>query len=139
MDENLYQTAFLKPDALALARKAAAESCVLLKNENGALPLSQKVKSIALIGPFADDTGDLLGSWAARGHAADVVSLAAGIKAKLAPDAKLTVVHGCDAIGVGKTIHRLDGTQVTEDNASSVKPARRGFKKPSGQRGKPTP
>ena len=41
VDEARCRTAFLQPDAIALAREAAAKSCVLLKNENGVLPLSQ--------------------------------------------------------------------------------------------------
>ena len=53
-DEARCKTAFLQADALALAREAAAKSCVLLKNENGRLPLSRR-KKIALIGPLAED------------------------------------------------------------------------------------
>ena len=52
VDETRCQTAFLRPDALALAREAAARSCVLLKNENGALPLAQSIGAISVIGPL---------------------------------------------------------------------------------------
>ncbi|MFI3248713.1 MAG: glycoside hydrolase family 3 C-terminal domain-containing protein [Rikenellaceae bacterium] len=38
----------------ALALKAAEKSIVLLKNENEILPLSSDIKSIAVVGPFAD-------------------------------------------------------------------------------------
>ena len=112
-DETRCQTAFLQPDALALAREAAAKSCVLLKDENGTLPVSRQVKKIALIGPLADAPGEMLGCWASRGHANDAVSLAAGIRAKLAPDAELTVVRGCDLTGTEKIQKRLDGTFVS--------------------------
>lgn len=118
VDESLYSGAFLKPDALALAREAAAKSCVLLKNDDGALPMSRQAGKVALIGPFADATGDLLGCWAARGRASDVVSLASALRAKLSPRVKLTLVRGCEAIETGKTIHRLDGTQMTEQGAA---------------------
>lgn len=95
-DETLCKDAYLKPDAVALAREAAAKSCVLLKNENNALPISKSVKRIALIGPLGDAPGEMLGCWASRGRAEDAVSLAAGIRSKLAPGAKLTVFAGCN-------------------------------------------
>jgi beta-glucosidase len=118
VDESLYLNAFLKPDALALAREAAAKSCVLLKNENGALPVSHRAKTIALIGPLGEETGDLLGCWAGRGRWQDVVSLAAGLRAKLAAGSKLKVVRGCEITGTAKITKRLDGTSVAEAAAA---------------------
>jgi beta-glucosidase len=96
VDESLTGTAFLRPDALALAREAVIKSCVLLKNENHTLPLSRQLQKIALIGPLGDDTNNLLGCWFARGRSSDVVSIVEGIRAKLAPDAKIEVIHGCE-------------------------------------------
>jgi len=95
-DETLYKDAYLKPDAVALAREAAAKVCVLLKNEKDALPISKSVKKIALIGPIADVPGEMLGCWASRGRPQDAVSLAAGIRAKLPATARLTVFSGCN-------------------------------------------
>jgi beta-glucosidase len=118
VDESLYLTAFLKPDALALAREAAAKSCVLLKNENGTLPISHQAKTIALIGPLGNETGDLLGCWAGPGRWQDVVSLAAGLRAKLAAGSELKVVRGCEITGTAKITKRLDGTSVAEAAAA---------------------
>jgi beta-glucosidase len=94
-DESRCQTAFLHPDAIALAREAAAKSCVLLKNQGDALPLNGQIKKLALIGPLAEDAGELVGCWYSCAHAGDIVSLASGIRAKLPTDAQLTVLRGC--------------------------------------------
>lgn len=52
------------PDHLAVARQAALESLVLLQNRAAALPLSaDEVKSLAVIGPLADDPYEQLGTW----------------------------------------------------------------------------
>ena len=58
-----------------LARKVAEESFVLLKNDGGLLPLKASGKTVALIGPLADDAGQMVGSWGAKGEAKDVVTL----------------------------------------------------------------
>jgi beta-glucosidase len=107
-DESRCQTAFLQPDAIALAREAAAKSCVLLKNENGALPISKETKKVALIGPFADDAEELVGPWSSRAHVSDIVSLADGIRAKLPAGVQLTAVRGCAIIETGKSRRHLD-------------------------------
>ena len=50
--------------ALATARKAALQSVVLLKNDDGVLPLSaKKLNSVAVIGPLADAPYEQLGTW----------------------------------------------------------------------------
>jgi len=117
VDESWPETAFLKPDALALAREAVVKSCVLLKDENNVLPLSRQLKHIALIGPLGDDTNDLLGCWCARGRSRDVVSMASGIRAKLAPDAEVTVIHGCDLPGVERN---PDGSLAARNRSPSA-------------------
>ncbi len=70
----------LRPDGVALARKAAERSFVLLKNSPGPgnaplLPLTTRAGRIALIGPQAEDRASMLGSWAGLGRAEDVVTL----------------------------------------------------------------
>ncbi|HUA68825.1 MAG TPA: beta-glucosidase BglX [Candidatus Saccharimonadales bacterium] len=114
VDESRCSNAFLRPDAIALAREAAAKSCVLLKDEDNALPVSKEVKRIALIGPLADDADDLVGCWCSRAHDDDIVSLAQGIRAKLQPGAQLMVARGCRVIDSGKPRYRLDGTEIKD-------------------------
>ena len=81
----------------ALAKKAALESAVLLKNE-GVLPFDRGVKTVALIGPFAD-CDDILGAWFCYGKREEAVTVRQGIETLL-PDARVTLVRGCSpAIG----------------------------------------
>lgn len=76
-----------------LAHKAALESIVLLKNENEILPFDKKSKTIALLGPNADNTDVILGNY--HGTPAAPVSLLKGLKEKAGN--KITVLHerGC--------------------------------------------
>ena len=79
-DESKEASAILQPDSVALARKVAEESFVLLKNSAAQgsaplLPLSDSLGSVALIGPSADDAGNMLGSWAGEGRPEDAITL----------------------------------------------------------------
>jgi beta-glucosidase len=82
-----------------LARKAAEESFVLLKNDGGLLPLKASGKTIALIGPLADDAAQMLGSWSAKGQAKDVVTLRAALKKQAeAMGGRLIYAKGTDIL-----------------------------------------
>lgn len=76
----------------ALARKAATESAVLLKNDN-VLPLSADIKKLAIIGPFGDSPL-IRSSWSANSKSEDTVTIYNGISSLL-PDAEITFVEGC--------------------------------------------
>ncbi len=56
---------------LAAARRAAAQSLVLLKNKNHLLPLDRNAAQVAVIGPLADAPHEQLGTWAFDGQADD--------------------------------------------------------------------
>jgi beta-glucosidase len=59
----------LNAEHLQLARESALRSCVLLKNDQGVLPLSrQALSSVAIIGPLADDGYEQLGTWVFDGE-----------------------------------------------------------------------
>ena len=79
-----------------LARKAAASSMVLLKNDHATLPLSKQTKRIALVGPLANNRAEMMGSWKARGEDNDVVTVLEGIKNKLGSGTEVNYVRGCD-------------------------------------------
>lgn len=93
-DPGRERAEMLTPQNLQLARKLAEESLVLLKNQDNLLPLSTS-KTIAVIGPLADDQSDQLGSWSGKGQAQDVVTPLEGIKAKVR-HAQVLYVKGVD-------------------------------------------
>ena len=84
------------PQHDALARRAARQSLVLLKND-GVLPLSKGIKRIAVIGPTADDTMSLLGNY--YGTPAAPVTILNGIRAAL-PGAQVAYARGADLVEV---------------------------------------
>ncbi len=98
-DETREPTVILNPEHLAAAREIASRSLVLLKNENDLLPLSKDLKSIAVIGPLADDQVNPMGSWTGDGRKEDVVTLLAGIKAKVSSLTKVSYARGCELNG----------------------------------------
>ena len=63
----------------ALAREAAVRSAVLLKNENGVLPIS-KGRRIALVGAAAADTNLIYGTWTMWIDQADRVTVEDGLR-----------------------------------------------------------
>ncbi len=78
-----------------LSLRAAQESMVLLRNENDFLPLSKDIKTLAVIGPNADDPDVLLGNY--NGTPSKSVTPLAGIRAK--SDADVLYAQGCLVAG----------------------------------------
>ena len=96
----------MTPAFLAEARDVARKSMVLLKNENGALPLAASAKRIAVIGPLADSKADMIGSWAGQGDRKTVpVTVLEGIRARAGKDVTVTYAKGAsyDFAAAGKT------------------------------------
>jgi len=92
VDVSQAGAAQLRPDAVALARKDAARSMVLLKNDNSLLPLDPS-KNTAVIGPLGDDGHAMLGPWWGTGRDEDAVTLLNGIKAQ--SSGTTTFVQAC--------------------------------------------
>jgi beta-glucosidase len=82
------------PQNARLAEDAARKSIVLLKNAGGALPLSKKLRTVAVIGPNADDAEALLGNY--NGTPSHPITPFAGIRAKLGQSANVIYARGCD-------------------------------------------
>ncbi|HMB24076.1 MAG TPA: glycoside hydrolase family 3 C-terminal domain-containing protein, partial [Anaerolineales bacterium] len=80
-----------------LALEVARQSLVLLKNENSLLPLDKdKIASIAVIGPNADNTLVLTGNY--MGTPAEPVSVLAGIRALVSPNTQVNYARGSEIL-----------------------------------------
>jgi len=94
-DENREKEVTYKSEYLESARKSAAISSVLLKNDDNSLPLT-KNQTIALIGPLVKDKENIIGNWAAAGDRnGKAISIYDGIKTYLG-DAKILYAKGCN-------------------------------------------
>jgi beta-glucosidase len=87
------------PEHREVALRTAREGIVLLKNENNLLPLRKDLKSIAVIGPNADDAKNQLGDYTAHTVLQHIVTVLEGIKTKVSPSTKVTYVKGCNVVG----------------------------------------
>lgn len=79
----------------SMARKAARESIILLKNKENILPLSKdKIKKLAVIGPNADNWEALIGNY--NGIPQNPVTVLKGLQNKIAPEAEVVYSLGSD-------------------------------------------
>ena len=78
-----------------LARRAAQASLVLLKND-GVLPLSRDIGTIAVVGPTADEVMSLLGNY--YGSPAAPVTVLQGIREAVGPNTKVLYSRGADLV-----------------------------------------
>ncbi len=101
------------PAHMALARKVADESIVLLKNAHSTLPLAKKVKSVAVIGVYADDIGVLLGNY--NGQPSNPVTILQGIRNKLGDKVRVRYAGGYNLL--------VDTTAIVPVDKEYLKPA----------------
>jgi beta-glucosidase len=100
-----------------LALSAAREGIVLLKNEGNLLPLKKTFKSIAVIGPNANDAENLFGDYSAQVVLQHVSTILDGIKAKVSPAARVIYAKGCavndqDKSGFEKALQAVKSSEV---------------------------
>ena len=92
------------PEHRSLVRKAAEESIVLLQNKpvgsSPVLPLADSVKKIALIGPLADNSGEMTGSWGGGRRDPDVVTVKDALEARAKRiGGSITYAKGTEILG----------------------------------------
>ncbi len=80
---------------LAETKEITQKSLVLLKNEKNTLPINQSVKNIAVIGPFAKATRDLMGWWSMMGNPKNVETIYDGIEKEFGDKANINYAPGC--------------------------------------------
>jgi beta-glucosidase len=103
-----------------LAREAARKSIVLLKNENQILPLSKDVKTIAVIGPNADNWEALLGNY--NGIPENPVTVLKGLRNKLEPRTKILFAEGSHLADGVHNLHPVPSVYLqTDDGRQGIK------------------
>lgn len=85
-----------------LALEAAHEGIVLLKNEKNLLPLKKSLKSIAVIGPNADDALNMLGDYTPSDVPQPISTILNAIKSRVSPAAHVVYARGCAVTGDDK-------------------------------------
>ncbi len=105
-DESRAATEIFTDANRKAAREIAAQSFVLLKNDNKILPL-KKGGTIALIGPLADAKENMPGTWSVAADFSKSISLLSGLKEVAGNDAKVLYAKGSN----------LDADSIFEVNA----------------------
>lgn len=105
---GLFENPYVDPDrAVAvvhrrehqeLALRTARESIVLLKNQNALLPLKRDIRTIAVIGPNADEERNQLGDYTSMKLLQEITTVLKGIRAKV-PGAEVRYAKGCEIVG----------------------------------------
>jgi len=109
------QNEIMTSEQFAFAQEVAEKSMVLLKNENNLLPFSKEVKTVAVIGPLADNKYDMIGGWSAGGDRyTRPVTLVEGVKNELGENVKVLYAKGTDF-----------DTQSTEGFSDAIRAARK--------------
>ncbi|ULO04925.1 glycoside hydrolase family 3 C-terminal domain-containing protein [Paenibacillus sp. 19GGS1-52] len=108
---GLFEQPYADPDAAEkyigcekhreLARKLAAESIILLKNDGASLPLSRSCGTVAVIGPNADAPYNQLGDYTSPQQRSSITTVLDGLRSKLGPE-RVLYAPGCRIKGNDK-------------------------------------
>jgi beta-glucosidase len=94
LDWNKIYPGWNSPEHKELARQTAREAIVLLENKDNILPLGSSTKTIAVIGPGADDLQP--GDYTAKLQPGQLVSVLSGIRAAAGSSVKVVYEKGCN-------------------------------------------
>lgn len=98
-----------------LNEEAAAKSAVLLKNENGLLPLNRsQIKTIGVVGPNANNRKALVGNY--EGTASEYITILEGIQRYVGEDVRVMYSEGCHLCK-----DRIQGLSQGNDRMSEVR------------------
>ncbi|MEO8764479.1 MAG: beta-glucosidase BglX [Ginsengibacter sp.] len=92
-DINRSETEIFTDANRKVAREIAAQTFVLLKNNNNLLPL-KKSGTIALIGPLGDNKENMPGTWSVAADFSEAVSVFEGLRNVAGPDVKILYAKG---------------------------------------------
>ncbi|WP_378178872.1 beta-glucosidase BglX [Aquimarina sp. SS2-1] len=120
-DEEREKKEIYTKEHLDASRDVARKSIVLLKNERNILPLKKDSKSIAVIGPLADDKDTPIGSWRGMATPNSAISLLEGIKATVNPNVKILYAKGVE-LGLGERSFVRD-LKVNRDDFKGIEEA----------------
>ena len=120
-DDHRAQTEIFTSENRLVARSIAAQSVVLLKNDNQVLPLKNK-GTIALIGPLADNKENMTGTWSVAADFSKSVSLLSGLKDAIGNDAHILVARGTNIVNDSMLDSRISifGKPTYRDNRSQA-------------------
>lgn len=96
-DETRSNNEVATPQNMKVAREIAAQTFVLLKNDNQILPLAKKGK-IALIGPLAHSRFDMAGMWSVAAEHKESVTVLEGFKNVLGSQAEILYAKGANVV-----------------------------------------
>lgn len=120
-NEQRAKTEVFTSDNRATARKIAAQSFVLLRNEGNVLPL-KKQGTIALVGPLANTAVNMAGTWSVAARHAESVPLLSGLQKSVGTQARVVYAKGSnlDADAVLEANATMFGKGLNRDNRSEA-------------------
>ncbi len=119
-DVQRSKTEIYTPENLKAARTIAAESFVLLKNQNNVLPL-KKTGTIALVGPLADARENMPGTWSVATDFTKPITVLEGLKNVAGNNTRILYAKGSNLDADSAFVERatMFGKTIKQDTSSA--------------------